>query len=108
MNKNTFICSSISFFKFDHFNQVYGCILPPGPASNEKGGNEHDIYAEGLLFAPKDTTTIKFTPKDNLHGIGYQGMLAPKPMDISKPGFSGNLKIKGQVSLITAPKSYNT
>lgn len=77
---------------------MYGCVLPPCPAANEKGDNEHDIYAEGLLFAPKDTMTIKFTPKDNLHGIGYKGMLAPKPMEISKPGFSGNLKIKGQVS----------
>ncbi|CAB4003376.1 G patch domain-containing 1 [Paramuricea clavata] len=76
--------------------KVYGCVLPPCPAANEKGDNEHDIYAEGLLFAPKDTMTIKFTPKDNLHGIGYKGMLAPKPMEISKPGFSGNLKIKGQ------------
>lgn len=51
-----------------------------------------------MLFAPKDTTTVKFTPKDNLHGIGYKGMLAPQPMESLKPGFSGNLKIKGQVN----------
>ena len=73
---------------------MYGCVLPPGA----EGDNEHDIYAEGLLFAPKDTKTVKFIPKSNVHGIGYQGMLAPKPLEISKPGFSGNLKIKGQVS----------
>jgi hypothetical protein len=84
--------------RFD-LNQVYGCILPSGAAASEKCDNEHDIYAEGLLFAPKDTKTVKFSPKDNLHGIGYQGMLAPKPIETSKPGFSGNLKIKGQVSV---------
>ncbi|XP_028400200.1 G patch domain-containing protein 1-like [Dendronephthya gigantea] len=76
--------------------KVYGCVFHPGTAVNTEEDNEQDIYAQGLLFAPKDTTTIKFTPKDNLHGIGYKGMLAPVPAEMSKPGFSGNLKIKGQ------------
>lgn len=73
---------------------MYGCALP---SDNDRRDGEYDIYAVGLLFAPKNTGTIKFTPKDNLHGIGYKGMLTPSPIEFSKPGFSGNLKIKGQV-----------
>ena len=72
---------------------MYGCALPTG----HEGDAEYDIYAEGLLFAPKDTVQVRFAPKDNLHGIGYKGMLLPETTHASKPGFSGNLKIKGQV-----------
>ena len=77
---------------------MYGCLLPPGQQRNEVEDDEHDVYAEGLLFAPKDTTPIKFVPKDNMHGIGYKGINLSAPMEIPKPGYSGSLKIKGQVN----------
>ena len=35
---------------------------------------EEDIFAVGLLFAPKDTDAFTFTPKDNKHGLGYKGL----------------------------------
>ena len=78
-------------------NQVYGCILPSDHGENEKENEEHDVYAEGLLFAPKDTKPIKFVPKDNLHGIGYKGIAPTTQLEVPKPGYAGSLKIKGQV-----------
>lgn len=35
---------------------------------------EEDIFAVGLLFAPKDTEIFTFTPKDDKHGLGYKGL----------------------------------
>ena len=35
---------------------------------------EEDIFAVGLLFAPKDIDAFTFTPKDNKHGLGYKGL----------------------------------
>ena len=72
---------------------MYGCDRP-----STLDETEHDIFAEGLLFAPKDTKPITFVPKNNQHGIGYKGMITPSaPLNTAKPGYSGNLKIKGQV-----------
>ncbi|KAK3744758.1 hypothetical protein QZH41_013309 [Actinostola sp. cb2023] len=51
--------------------KTYGCA--PQPTTN-KQDDEDDIYAVGLLFAPKDVQSIEFTSKDNLHGIGYSGI----------------------------------
>ncbi|KAI0236303.1 G patch domain-containing protein 1 [Lamellibrachia satsuma] len=56
----------------DSGQKVYGCSLPP--ANNEDGESDEDEYAEGITFAPKDVNPISFTPKDNLHGIGYHGI----------------------------------
>lgn len=60
--------------------KVYGCSFPSGlssshmGASNEKEEEEEDIFAVGLLFAPKDTEIFTFTPKDDKHGLGYKGL----------------------------------
>jgi G patch domain-containing protein 1 len=64
--------------------------------------DEEDIYAVGLLFAPKDVESIDFSSKDNLHGIGYSG-INPKTALLNQrdwlsmdPGTS-KIGIKGQV-----------
>lgn len=57
--------------------QVYGCSLPSGLSSSQPStGNdeEEDIFAVGLLFAPKDVEVFTFTPKDDKHGLGYKGL----------------------------------
>ena len=57
--------------------QVYGCSLPPGLSSSQPSttnDEEDDIFAVGLLFAPKDVEVFTFTPKDNKHGLGYKGL----------------------------------
>ena len=48
-------------------------------------------FASGFAFAPKDITPILFTPKDNVHGLGYRG-IDPKSAFTS-----------GHVSLFEAP-----
>ena len=57
---------------------MYGCSLPPGLSSSQTTtGNddaEEDIFAVGLLFAPKDVEVFTFTPKDDKHGLGYKGL----------------------------------
>ncbi|XP_064599154.1 G patch domain-containing protein 1-like [Liolophura sinensis] len=53
--------------------KVYGCALPPSGSDSELSESGAD-YVKNLTFAPKDTTPIDFTPKDNYHGIGYSGL----------------------------------
>lgn len=56
---------------------MYGCPLPPGVSSSQTTGDnteEEDIFAIGLLFAPKDVDTFTFMPKDDKHGLGYKGL----------------------------------
>ncbi|KAM9493532.1 G patch domain-containing protein 1 isoform 1-T3 [Clarias gariepinus] len=51
--------------------KLYGCALPP-IASEE---SEDDEFApENVTFAPKDVTPVDFTPKDDVHGLGYRGL----------------------------------
>ncbi|MFT7806991.1 G patch domain-containing protein 1 isoform X1 [Arapaima gigas] len=52
--------------------RVYGCALPPN--GSEESEEEDDYIPENVTFAPKDVTPINFTPKDDLHGLGYQGL----------------------------------
>lgn len=57
--------------------QVYGCSLPMGLSSSQPatGDDEvEDIFAVGLLFAPKDVDVFTFAPKDDKHGLGYKGL----------------------------------
>lgn len=64
---------------------------------------------KNLTFAPKDTTPIDFTPKDNYHGIDYSG-LNPKAALQSghlnlfeteaKLSRSGKRGIRGQVLML--------
>ena len=57
---------------------MYGCSLPQsitsadfsGPPSSEILPQE----MQGFLFAPHDVHIQQFKGKDDLHGIGYQGM----------------------------------
>ncbi|XP_028665890.2 G patch domain-containing protein 1 isoform X1 [Erpetoichthys calabaricus] len=53
--------------------RLYGCALPP--EDSDKSEEEDDAYIpENVTFAPKDVIPIDFTPKDNLHGLGYSGI----------------------------------
>nr|XP_020037652.1 G patch domain-containing protein 1-like isoform X1 [Castor canadensis] len=53
--------------------KIYGCALPPG--GSEGSEDEDDDYLpDNVTFAPKDVTPVDFTPKDNVHGLAYQGL----------------------------------
>ncbi|KPP58990.1 hypothetical protein Z043_123134, partial [Scleropages formosus] len=58
--------------KADGGPRVYGCALPPN--GSEESEEEDDYVPENVTFAPKDVTPIDFTPKDDLHGLGYRGL----------------------------------
>ncbi|KAG2469999.1 GPTC1 protein, partial [Polypterus senegalus] len=50
-------------------------IDPSKTVGTKKLMEEDDAYIpENVTFAPKDVTPIDFTPKDNLHGLGYSGI----------------------------------
>ena len=92
--------------------QVYGCSLPPGQSSSQttdvNSDEEEDIFAVGLLFAPKDVDTFTFTPKDDKHGLGYKGLdpstallgredwlgIDPVSNRVGKKGISGEVWFK--------------
>ncbi|XP_036391019.1 G patch domain-containing protein 1 [Megalops cyprinoides] len=59
--------------KTDPGVRVYGCSLPPN-GSEESEEEEDEYIPENVTFAPKDVTPIDFTPKDDLHGLGYRGL----------------------------------
>uniref|UniRef100_A0A4W4GJ93 G-patch domain-containing protein n=1 Tax=Electrophorus electricus TaxID=8005 RepID=A0A4W4GJ93_ELEEL len=52
--------------------RAYGCALPPN--GSEESENEDEFAPENVTFAPKDVTPVDFTPKDDLHGLGYRGL----------------------------------
>ncbi|XP_006822594.1 G patch domain-containing protein 1-like [Saccoglossus kowalevskii] len=52
-------------------SKTYGCAPPPDSSSADE---DEDEYAVGHYFAPKDAETFLFKPKDDVHGIGYQGI----------------------------------
>ncbi|XP_061077918.1 G patch domain-containing protein 1 [Conger conger] len=51
----------------------HGCALPPN-GSEESEDEEDEYVPDDVTFAPKDVTPIDFTPKDDLHGLGYRGL----------------------------------
>lgn len=56
---------------------MYGCSLPQSLSASQTttvDDEEEDIFAVGLLFAPKDVEVFTFTPKDDKHGLGYKGL----------------------------------
>ncbi|TRY65139.1 hypothetical protein DNTS_022290 [Danionella cerebrum] len=53
--------------------RVYGCALPPN-ASEESEEEEDEFAPENVTFAPKDVVPVDFTPKEDLHGLGYRGL----------------------------------
>ncbi|XP_032236902.2 G patch domain-containing protein 1 [Nematostella vectensis] len=61
--------------------KVYGCSRPDD-------AEEEDIYAIGLMFAPKDVESVSYASKDNMHGIGYSG-LNPRAALMSKQDLLG-------------------
>ena len=45
------------------------------PAAHGKTNDEDDdVYASGILFAPKDVEDFVFSHKDDFHGLGYKGI----------------------------------
>ncbi|XP_077982414.1 G patch domain-containing protein 1-like [Glandiceps talaboti] len=51
--------------------KIYGCAARPVCEDNS---SDDDVYAIGHYFAPKDVENFLFKPKDDVHGIGYQGI----------------------------------
>ncbi|KAG7315045.1 hypothetical protein KOW79_021133 [Hemibagrus wyckioides] len=51
--------------------RVYGCALPP---SGSEESEDDEFAPENVTFAPKDVTPVDFTPKDDVHGLGYRGL----------------------------------
>ncbi|TTK32048.1 G patch domain-containing protein 1 [Bagarius yarrelli] len=52
--------------------KVYGCAPPP--AGSEESENDDEFAPVNVTFAPKDVTPVDFTPKDDVHGLGYRGL----------------------------------
>ena len=87
-------------------------MLPPVLSSSQttdvNNDEEEDIFAVGLLFAPKDVDTFTFTPKDDKHGLGYKGLdpstallgrenclgIDPVSNRVGKKGISGEVQFK--------------
>lgn len=36
--------------------------------------DDDEFAPENVTFAPKDATPVDFTPKDDVHGLGYRGL----------------------------------
>ncbi|XP_053472683.1 G patch domain-containing protein 1 isoform X2 [Ictalurus furcatus] len=58
--------------KQDSGVKVYGCVLPP--KGSEESEDDDEFAPENVTFAPKDVTPVDFTPKDDVHGLGYRGL----------------------------------
>ncbi|KAL7833714.1 hypothetical protein AOLI_G00286740 [Acnodon oligacanthus] len=58
--------------KQDTDARVYGCAVPP--SGSEESENDDEFAPENVTFAPKDVIPVDFTPKDDLHGLGYSGL----------------------------------
>ena len=56
------------------FFQIYGCVPWPTQTADDYNDGDDDVYATGILFAPKDVEEFSYTPKDDLHGLGYKGI----------------------------------
>ncbi|XP_078608673.1 G patch domain-containing protein 1-like isoform X2 [Branchiostoma floridae x Branchiostoma japonicum] len=65
--------------------RTYGCAPPPGHQHSEEEEDEDDPFAQGLEFAPKDVLPMSYQAKDNMHGIGYRGLV---PTDFLEPSFN--------------------
>ncbi|CAB1338772.1 unnamed protein product [Coregonus sp. 'balchen'] len=59
----------------DPATRVFGSALPPNGSSESRDEEDDDEFVpENVTFAPKDVTPIDFTPKVDLHGLGYRGL----------------------------------
>lgn len=52
--------------------KVFGRVLPP--SGSEESENDDEFAPENVTFAPKDVIPVDFTPKDDVHGLGYRGL----------------------------------
>ena len=66
-----FFLQSLSIFLLTGTKKVYGCSLP---GEDREGSSSLPKAAEGFLFAPSDITPWEAEGKDDMHGIGYQGI----------------------------------
>ncbi|KAL0977976.1 hypothetical protein UPYG_G00164220 [Umbra pygmaea] len=60
--------------KEDTASRAFGSVLPPNGSEESQDEEEDEFVPENVTFAPKDVTPIDFTPKVDLHGLGYQGL----------------------------------
>ncbi|XP_070809131.1 G patch domain-containing protein 1 isoform X3 [Pituophis catenifer annectens] len=82
--------------------KIYGCALPPGSEDSEE--EEDEYQPENVTFAPKDVMPVDLTPKENVHGLGYQGLdpnkalfgASEEPLNLFRLG-SENLSQLGDV-----------
>ncbi|XP_028812993.1 G patch domain-containing protein 1 isoform X2 [Denticeps clupeoides] len=51
--------------------RTYGCEIPPNSSEESE---EEDFHLENVTFAPKDVMPVDFTVKDDVRGLGYQGL----------------------------------
>ncbi|XP_007244933.3 G patch domain-containing protein 1 [Astyanax mexicanus] len=58
--------------KQDTDEKMYGCALPP--TGSEESEDDDEFVPENVTFAPKDVIPVDFTPKDDIHGLGYRGL----------------------------------
>uniref|UniRef100_A0A3P8YS83 G-patch domain-containing protein n=1 Tax=Esox lucius TaxID=8010 RepID=A0A3P8YS83_ESOLU len=60
--------------KADPSTRPLGPVLPPHGSEESQDEEEDEFVPENVTFAPKDVTPIDFTPKVDLHGLGYRGL----------------------------------
>ncbi|KAM6980551.1 G patch domain-containing protein 1 [Aplochiton taeniatus] len=60
--------------KLDSIARGYGCALLHKGSEESEEDDDEDFAPENVTFAPKDVTPIDFTPKVDLHGLGYSGL----------------------------------
>uniref|UniRef100_A0A8K9X685 G patch domain containing 1 n=1 Tax=Oncorhynchus mykiss TaxID=8022 RepID=A0A8K9X685_ONCMY len=58
----------------DSATRAFGSASPPNGSSESQDEEDGEFLPENLTFAPKDVTPIDFTPKVDLHGLGYRGL----------------------------------
>uniref|UniRef100_A0A8C7K9Q1 G patch domain containing 1 n=1 Tax=Oncorhynchus kisutch TaxID=8019 RepID=A0A8C7K9Q1_ONCKI len=58
----------------DSATRAFGSASPPNGSSESQDEEDGEFVPENVTFAPKDVTPIDFTPKVDLHGLGYRGL----------------------------------
>ncbi|KAJ7999344.1 hypothetical protein DPEC_G00193410 [Dallia pectoralis] len=60
--------------KADPATRTLGPVLPPNGSEESQDDEEDEFFPENVTFAPTDVTPVDFTPKVDLHGLGYRGL----------------------------------
>uniref|UniRef100_A0AAZ3PL23 G-patch domain-containing protein n=1 Tax=Oncorhynchus tshawytscha TaxID=74940 RepID=A0AAZ3PL23_ONCTS len=58
----------------DSGTRAFVSASPPNGLSGSQDEEDGEFVPENVTFAPKDVTPIDFTPKVDLHGLGYRGL----------------------------------